>query len=82
MQVDIYLSTLQCMDWMLTHRLVVPGTIVRYDDWPTLNATRGKARGSTFYGQKKAHFEVTKKHGVRWERVEGVGRFTTAFRMR
>lgn len=31
--VDIYLSTVQCLGWMLANKLIVPGTFVRYDDW-------------------------------------------------
>lgn len=29
---DLYISCLQCMDWMFANELIVPGTVVYYDD--------------------------------------------------
>ena len=39
-----------------------------------LNATRGRAAGTTDYGQARAHREITARHGVRWRRWEGIGK--------
>ena len=30
---------MQALDWLFAKRLIVPSTIVRYDDWPRSNAT-------------------------------------------
>lgn len=67
--VDIFTSTLQCLSWMFENRLIVPSTFVRYDDWPNVNATHGKAAGTTFYGQKKAHALLTQRFNVEWKPV-------------
>lgn len=74
MDVDIYTSTVQAMDWMLANRLIVAGSIVRYDDWPTRNATTGRAAGTSDYGQARAHREVTERHRIVWRRMAGLGR--------
>ena len=67
--VDIFTSTMQCLEWMFINRLIVPSTFVRYDDWPNKNATHGAAKGTTFYGQKKAHALLTEKFRVKWKHV-------------
>ena len=54
--VDIYVSTMQSLDWMLANKLLVPSSTVRYDDWPTLNASHGPASGTNFYGMARAHY--------------------------
>eukprot|EP00798_Chlamydomonas_sp_ICE-L_P016105 gene16105-22247_t len=51
---DLYSSTLQALDWMLSHELIVPGTVIFYDDW-----THGGPEG-----QQKAHKEMMKKYGL------------------
>ena len=60
---------MQCLEWMFINRLIVPSTFVRYDDWPNKNATHGAAKGTTFYGQKKAHALLTEKFRVKWKHV-------------
>jgi len=67
---DIYLSAVQPLDWMFSHGLIVPGSFVRYDDWPRRNATFGPAKGTNYYGQARAHYEVSAKHDVRWKLVD------------
>ena len=69
LDVDIYLSTVQCLDWMFAHALIVPSTFVRYDDWPYAIADSGAATGTTYYGQARAHYEATRKWRVRWRHV-------------
>ena len=29
---DLYISCIQCMDWMFANDLIIPGTVVYYDD--------------------------------------------------
>ena len=52
--VDLYTSTLQALKWMLSSRLVVPGTLLFYDDWDA----GGKG------GQQRAHREATQEYSV------------------
>ena len=51
---DLYSSTRESLEWMLAHKLVVPGTVLYYDDW--------QAGGRS--GQERAHAEFMKKHKV------------------
>ena len=46
--VDLYSSTVQVLEWMLKSKLIVKGTVLGYDDW----GTGGEQ------GQKKAHNDV------------------------
>jgi len=58
--VDLYISTMQALDYMLTNKLIVVGTLVGFDDWPA-----GGRRG----GEQRAHRELTKKWGLRWKNI-------------
>ena len=59
--VDLYISTIQCLDWMFSMQLIVPGTVVYYDDVSVIKADQG--------GELKAHEEMTAKYDVSWRRV-------------
>ena len=59
--VDLYISAYQCLDWMFTHRLIVPGTVVYYDDVSIVKADAG--------GELKAHEELTAKWKVEWRKI-------------
>eukprot|EP00964_Phaeocystis_antarctica_P021363 scaffold11849_cov66-Phaeocystis_antarctica.AAC.8 len=59
--VDLYISAYQCLDWMFTHRLIVPGTVVYYDDVKEVKAEDG--------GELAAHEEITAKYSVNWRKV-------------
>ena len=54
------------MQQLLVHRLLVPTSIVRYDDWQskTNNATWGKH--GTLWGQALAHQEISQEFGLQW----------------
>ena len=52
--VDLYTSTLQALKWMLSSRLMVPGTLLFYDDWDA----GGKG------GQQRAHREAMQEYSV------------------
>ena len=66
---DIYKSAIDSMDWLFRNKLIVPGTFVRYDDFPRRNATFGPAKGTNFFGQARAHYELSEKYDVRWKLV-------------
>ena len=65
--VDLYVSAYQCMDWMLANGLMVGrgadgeiGTVVYYDDVSII-----KWEG----GELKAHAELTEKYAIEWDRL-------------
>jgi len=66
LDVDIYLSTVQAGSWMLRHGLVVPGTYIRYDDWPGMDAESGPPKGTREWGQAlvQSHRELVQQHGL------------------
>ena len=47
---------------MLAHRLIVPGTFVRYDDWRVPWQR---------YGEAKAHRQLTRRHNITWRALSG-----------
>ena len=49
---DLYVSTIQALDWMLREKLIVVGTLIGYDDF--------HAGGSG--GERQAHHEMVKKY--------------------
>ena len=61
---DIYECTLEALEFMLRQRLMVPGTILYYDDWRAGNV-----------GEQKAHNELTQKYGIVWARFATASRW-------
>ena len=59
--VDLYISAVQCLDWALAQGVIVPGTVVYYDDVEVVKADRG--------GELRAHDEMSAKYNVAWRRV-------------
>mmetsp|Transcript_25361 Transcript_25361/g.64437 ORF Transcript_25361/g.64437 Transcript_25361/m.64437 type:complete len:200 (-) Transcript_25361:136-735(-) len=59
--VDLHASALQCLTWMIRNGLIIPGTLVRYDDWRNMRQRHGEAR---------AHWEVTRNFNITWRNVE------------
>jgi hypothetical protein len=55
--VDLYVSAIQCLRWMFDSGLIVPGTLVRYDDWHN---------NSPGWGEMKAHDEISADFQVKW----------------
>lgn len=61
MDVDLYISCLQVLDFMMRNNLIIPGTIIRYDDWL---AARPRA------GERLAHNEMCAKYNKKFERLK------------
>jgi len=59
--VDLYVSCVQCMEWMITQGLLVAGTVVYYDDVSIVKAEAG--------GELKAHEELSAKYDIRWRKL-------------
>jgi len=57
---DIYECTVELMEFMIWNGLIVPGTLVYYDDWT--------ARENE--GERRAHNEMTARFKIIWRRVE------------
>lgn len=60
--VDLYSSTIDVLEFMFSNKLVVPGTIVYYDDWK-----------DTSFGEGRAHVEMCEKYNVKMEHIDGTG---------
>ena len=58
--VDLYVSTMQCLSWMIANQLLVPGSLVRYDDFRNMRQRNGEAR---------AHRELTRAHRITWRNL-------------
>jgi hypothetical protein len=64
---DIYSSAILSLDFMFRNKLVIPGTLIGYDDW----AVSGKDEFTT--GESKAHKEMMEKYNVVAEQLYKVG---------
>ena len=62
--VDLYISARQVLDFMLAHRLIVPGTIISYDDWGGTEEYKG--------GESLAHKEMCEKYAMECECIHRV----------
>jgi len=49
---DLHSSTMEAYRWMFESRLIVPGTVVRYDDWPKATACTGDSKSANWCRQK------------------------------
>jgi hypothetical protein len=52
---DLYISSVLALDWMLSQRLIVPGTLIGYDDILT---------GGSLSGEAQAHREMVAKYNL------------------
>ena len=76
---DLYISSVQAMDWMFRHGLAVPGTVFGYDDWlakPCYQLKLQRHNESTlsiehFGGEARAHVEMTRKYKVAFQCICG-----------
>ena len=60
--VDLYISTVQVLDFMYRHNLIVKDTIIRYDEW-------GGEDTGTPAGEERAHKEFEKKYNARFKSI-------------
>ena len=77
--VDIYKSTFQALDWMLSSGLIVRGTVIGYDDYnyglPGLSTIRRVRDAHTYVeGEARAHMEIMHKWGLKMQRINSVPR--------
>lgn len=69
--VDLYVSTRDALDFLLRNRLIQPGTVVGYDDWWVLPCDENTNLTPLTSGEGKAHAEMSRKYGVRFDCVGG-----------
>ena len=72
---DIYVSTYQALDWLCANKLLVPGSIIGYDDFKwglNLSKKGAKTKGAAQVvdGEARAHDEVlVKKYGLKMDKL-------------
>lgn len=54
---DLYNSTMDVLDFMFTHKLIGPGTLIGYDDWGDTDLWTA--------GESRAHKEIMEKYDVK-----------------
>lgn len=59
--VDLYSSTVECLDFMFRNNLIQPGTFIAYDDWGGTVEYEG--------GESKAHVEIMSKYNATTEHI-------------
>eukprot|EP00966_Prymnesium_polylepis_P188279 4363542-Prymnesium_polylepis.1 len=67
---DLYISTVQALDWLLANQVIVPGTLVGYDDFLS---------GGRNAGEWQAHNEMGAKYGLRVQEVPGTNHAAKLF---
>ena len=73
---DVYSSSITALRWLLKSNIIVPGTVVGYDDWKY----GGSGSDSQLMGEPRAHAEVTKEFGLEWRSIN-VGKSQAAFQL-
>ena len=56
---DLHVSTIQALRWLATHQLLVPGTLIGYDDWYEAPFLRG--------GESLAHVQIVEEFALEME---------------
>jgi hypothetical protein len=59
--VDLFVSTMDLLDFMFKNKLIVKGTILSYDDWDGINFWNG--------GECLAHYKMAEKYKVNFEKI-------------
>ena len=64
---DLYLSAFAALDWMLANGLIVPGTLLVYNDWKAGGG--GHGTGAAGQGEAKAHANIVAKYNLTISRI-------------
>lgn len=81
---DMHVSAFQALDFMFRHRLIVPGTLIGYDDWWVIPCAHVKrwavdaaaqksalAPSSTVVGEGLAHAQISRRYDVEFVCIAG-----------
>lgn len=76
MDADLYVSTYQALDWVFSNGLIMPGTLIAYDDfWVNVCVISERAKKMQLNplnaGEGLAHKRISEKYGVRFVCVAG-----------
>jgi len=63
--VDLYISAYQVLDFLVKNGLIVKDTIIAYNDWGGVEEFKG--------GESKAHKEITEKYGITAKEIFNYG---------
>jgi hypothetical protein len=61
LDVDLYISAKQVLEYMLEHKLILPGTVISYDDWGGTEEYKG--------GESLAHKEACERFKVKCDEI-------------
>lgn len=67
---DLYKSSHQALAWMYAEQLVVPGTVIGFDDWWALPCAANDTHAER-YGEAKAHAQLAQRYGAYFRCVCG-----------
>lgn len=70
MDMDIYVSAFQALDWMCANGLIVNGTVIGYDDFNY--GLVSEDRKGWYDGESRAHLEIEAKWGLRMRQLMSV----------
>lgn len=59
---DLYSSTITCLDYMFKNKLVLPGTVIGFDDWKETPGWQ-----DNLSGESKAWLEISQKYLIDFE---------------
>jgi len=68
---DLYSSAVDALTFLFRSRLIVPGTLVGYDDWWVIPCCAGRDPSPLLVGEGRAHAEMAAAFGVRFVCVAG-----------
>lgn len=66
---DIYTSTLEVLEFLVKHQLLIDGTLVVYDDWGAWKQSRLSEDRELDVAEARAHTEICAKYDLKFEFV-------------
>lgn len=67
---DIYTSTIEALEFIVKHKLLVDGTIVVYDDWGGWRQVGLSEEQQYDIGEGRAHREICEKYNLNFELID------------
>jgi len=67
--VDIYKSAFQVLEYMVNQKLLVKGTVIRYDDWGDFTHPQWEGAKEYTIGESLAHMQICKEYDIEFEQV-------------
>lgn len=67
---DLYVSAKEALFWLFSQRLLVPGSVVGYDDYWAMSCAANDTDVEA-HGEARAHLQASRHFGARWRCVCG-----------